>query len=339
MTRRTSITLAFLCLLLPPFFLVGQFWLFTTRPVTPPQAVRLTISPGMSITQTAILLEKNGVVASAGNFRLLTRWKSGNNAIKIGIYDFSKTATPQEVLRRLLAGDIILSRITIPEGFNLKEIAARFEKLGYGPASEFLRLSRDRELLKSLDIAGPSLEGYLFPETYFAATDATPRQLLQMMVREFRKRVTPELVAAAKAQGLTLPQLVTLASIVQKEARKIEEMPTIASVYHNRLRIRMPLQADPTVIYGIENFNGNITKADLLRYTPYNTYKIQTLPPGPIASPGADALHATAYPARTDYLYFVAKGDGTHVFSPNLSRHNEAVTRYQLRRRPLSKGR
>jgi UPF0755 protein len=142
--------------------------------------------------------------------------------------------------------------------------------------------------------------------------------------------VPAELVAAAKAQGLTLPQLVTLASIVQKEARKIEEMPTIASVYHNRLRIRMRLQADPTVIYGIENFNGNITKADLRRSSPYNTYKIPTLPPGPIASPGADALRATAYPARTNYLYFVAKGDGSHAFSVDLLRHNEAVRRYQL---------
>ena len=334
MTRRTSITLAFLCLLLPPTFLLGQFWLFTTRPVTPPTTVRLSIAPGMSINQTAELLEKNGIITSAGNFRLLTRLKKGKGAIKIGIYDFTKAATPEEVLRRLLVGDIVLRRITIPEGFNLKEIAARLENLGYAPAREFLRLAHDRELLKSLDISGPSLEGYLFPETYFAAVDAAPRQLLQMMVREFRKRVPADLVAAARSQGLTLPQLVTLASIVQKEARRIEEMPTIASVYHNRLRIRMPLQADPTVIYGIENFNGNITKADLLRKTPYNTYKIATLPPGPIASPGADALRATAFPARTNYLYFVAKGDGSHAFSADLRSHNDAVRRYQLRRRP-----
>jgi UPF0755 protein len=334
MTRRTSLTLAFFCLLLPPAIFVGQFWLFTTRPITPPTTVRLSLAPGMSITQTAKLLEKNGIIASAGNFRLLTRLKKGKSTIKIGIYDFSKAATPEEILRRLLSGDIVLRRITIPEGFALKEIAARLENLGYGPASEFLRLSHDRELLTSLDIAGPSLEGYLFPETYFVAVDASPRQLLQMMVREFRKRLSEDLVAAARRQGLTLPQLVTLASIVQKEAGRIEEMPIIASVYHNRLRIRMPLQADPTVIYGIANFNGNITKADLLRPTPYNTYKIATLPPGPIASPGADALHATAFPAQTNYLYFVAKGDGTHAFSADLRSHNDAVRRYQLRRRP-----
>jgi UPF0755 protein len=334
MTRRTSITLALLCLLLPPVFLLGQFWLFTTRPVTPPTSVRLSIPPGLSITQTAALLEKNGIITSAGNFLILTRLKKGTGTIKVGIYDFSRAATPKEILRRLLAGDIVLRRITIPEGFALKEIAMRLENLGYAPAQEFLRLSRDREFLKSLEISAPSLEGYLFPETYFAAIDASPRQLLQMMVREFRKRVSAELMAAARSRGLTLPQLVTLASIVQKEARRIEEMPTIASVYHNRLRLRMPLQADPTVIYGLENFNGNITKADLLRPTPYNTYKILTLPPGPIASPGADALRATAFPAQTNYLYFVAKGDGSHAFSADLRSHNEAVRRYQLHRRP-----
>lgn len=330
MTRRTAISLAFLCLLLPPAFLLGQFWLFTTRPITPPQTVRLTIASGMSITQTAELLKKKGIISHAGNFRLLTRLKRERGAIKIGVYDFSQAATPQEVLRRLLMGDIVMRRITIPEGFALKEIAARLEDLGYGPASEILRLSHDPELLKSLDLPGPSLEGYLFPETYFAGIDASPRQLMQMMVREFHKRVSKELVAAAKGQGLTLPQLVTLASIVQKEAGNIEEMPIIASVFHNRLRIRMPLQADPTVIYGIENFDGNITKADLRRPTPYNTYTIRTLPPGPIASPGTDALRATAFPARTSYLYFVAKGDGTHAFSADLVRHNEAVRRYQL---------
>jgi UPF0755 protein len=334
MTRRTSITLALLCLLLPPVFLLGQFWLFTTRPVTPPTSVRLSIPPGLSITQTAALLEKNGIITSAGNFLILTRLKKGTGTIKVGIYDFSRAATPKEILRRLLAGDIVLRRITIPEGFALKEIAMRLENLGYAPAQEFLRLSRDREFLKSLEISGPSLEGYLFPETYFVAIDASPRQLLQMMVREFRKRVSAELMAAARSRGLTLPQLVTLASIVQKEARRIEEMPTIASVYHNRLRLRMPLQADPTVIYGLENFNGNITKADLLRPTPYNTYKISTLPPGPIASPGADALRATAFPAQTNYLYFVAKGDGSVAFSADLRSHNEAVRRYQLHRRP-----
>ncbi|PKN13027.1 MAG: endolytic transglycosylase MltG [Deltaproteobacteria bacterium HGW-Deltaproteobacteria-4] len=333
MTRRTSIILAFLCLLLPPTFLLGQFWLFTTRPITPPTTLRLSIPPGMSITQTAVLLEKNGIITSANNFRFLTRLKKGEGAIKIGIYDFSKAATPGEILRRLLAGDIVLRRITIPEGFALKEIAARLENLGYGPAHEFLRLSRDSDFLKSLDLPGPSLEGYLFPETYFAAIDAAPRQLLQMMVREFRKRLSEELITAAKEQGLTLPQLVTLASIVQKEARKIEEMPIIASVFHNRLRRRMPLQADPTVTYGINNSNSSISKADLQRRTPYNTYKIEGLPPGPIASPGADALRATAYPAQTNYLYFVARGDGSHVFSADLKSHNDAVRSYRLRQR------
>lgn len=333
MTRRTSILLAVCCLLLPPAIFAVQFGLFTRRTVTPPAAARLTIAPGASIAQTAGRLEKAGVIASAGNFRLLARLRNEVGALKAGVYEFSKPATPTEVLRRLAAGDVLMRRITIPEGFGIREIAARLEQNGYGVAGEVRQLARDRDFLRSLELNSSSLEGYLFPETYFVAVDATPRQVLQVMVREFRKRFTPELEQGGRARGLTPHQLLTLASIVQKEARRVEEMPLIASVYHNRLRIGMPLQADPTVIYGIENYNGNITRADLLRKTAYNTYQMKGLPPGPIASPGADALHATAFPAQTNYLYFVARGDGSHVFSENLARHNEAVRRYQLRRR------
>lgn len=333
MTRRKAILLALLCLSLPLVIFAVQYGLFLRQPITPPAAVRLSITPGATIAQTALQLEKAGVIADAGDFRLLTRFKGQVGALKVGVYEFVKPAVPAEVLRRLVAGDVLMRRVTIPEGFSLKEIAARLEQLGFGSADETLRLTRDREFLRSLEITAPSLEGFLFPETYFIAVDASARQLLQLMVREFRKRLTPEIVQGAKARGLNVQQLVTLASIVQKEARRVEEMPTIASVYHNRLRIRMPLQADPTVIYGIENYNGNITKADLLRKTPYNTYRMYGLPPGPIASPGAEALMAVAFPAQTRYLYFVARGDGSHAFSENLIQHNEAVRRYQLRRR------
>lgn len=333
MTRRTSILLALLLLLLPPIIFGVQYGFFTRQQVAPPTTVRLSIAPGASITQTAAQLERSGVISSAGNFKLLARLKGGMGKLKSGVYEFSRPATPAEVLKRLLAGDVILQRLTIPEGFSLKEIAARVAALGYGTADEIIQLGRNREFLGQLGVEAASLEGYLFPETYFVPLDATPRQILQLLAKELRKRFTPEMIAAGEAAGLTPHQMLTLASIVQKEARRVEEMPTIASVYHNRLRIRMPLQADPTVIYGIENFNGNITKADLLRPTPYNTYRIPGLPPGPIASPGEEALKAVAFPAKTRYLYFVARGDGSHAFSENLTQHNDAVRRYQLRRR------
>jgi UPF0755 protein len=152
------------------------------------------------------------------------------------------------------------------------------------------------------------------------------------MVRQFESRLAPELLEGAAKIGLDRHRLVTLASIIQKEAGTTSEMPVIAAVFHNRLRRKMPLQADPTVIYGIANFNGNITRKDLRTPTPYNTYRIAGLPPGPIASPGADALRAAAFPAKADYLYFVARGDGTHAFSKDLREHNRAVRHYQLKR-------
>ncbi len=153
------------------------------------------------------------------------------------------------------------------------------------------------------------------------------------MVHQFREHLSAELLAAATAQGMSLHQLVTLASIIQKEAGSPAEMPLISAVFHNRLRRRIPLQADPTVIYGIENFDGNLTRHDLVTRTPYNTYRIPGLPPGPIASPGEDALRAAAFPAAVDYLFFVARGDGSHQFSSNLKDHNKAVRRFQLHRR------
>lgn len=332
MRRRTKILLLAVLLLLPILF-AARLAFFAVRPVAPAAPVQVTIPVGAPLAQTAQRLAAAGVVDDAFQFRLLLRLKGNGGGIKAGVYAFERPATPQQVLQRLLAGDVLRRRLTIPEGFTLREIAARMEQAGLGRAEEVLALSRDRELLRSLEVPASSLEGFLFPETYLFAVDTRPRQVLQVMLKEFRRRVTPELVAAARQRGLNLLQLVTLASIVQKEAGRIDEMPLIASVYHNRLQRRMPLQADPTVIYGIANFNGNLTRRDLETWTPYNTYRIAGLPPGPIASPGADALRAAAFPAASSYLYFVARGDGSHAFSATLSEHNQAVRRYQLRRR------
>lgn len=332
MKRRTAIILAVLCLLLPPSLFVAQYLLFVRTAVTPPATVQLTIPAGSSLPRVAELLRGAGVIDGERNFVLLAKLDKANDRIKSGLYEFGRAATPQEVLRRLLAGDVVRRKVTIPEGFTLVDIARRLEQHGFGGSAEILSLCRDRAFLTSLDIAAPTLEGYLFPETYFFAVGTAPRQILQTMVRQYRQRFTPELADAARRHGLSERQLLILASIVQKEAGRDEEMPLIASVFHNRLRLKMPLQADPTVIYGIENFNGNITRRDLLRTTPYNTYRIPGLPAGPIANPGEAALRAAAFPAATRYLYFVARGDGSHAFSESLTAHNAAVRRYQLRR-------
>ncbi len=302
---------------------------FYVEEVAPSQAVVVTIPPGASFARTAASLEEAGVVSSAEKLRLLVRLRGDATLVKAGEYAFSEAATPNRVLDRLVAGDVVVHRVTIPEGFNLNEIAATLAAAGFGGAEAFGLLARDPDFLASLQIEAPSLEGYLFPETYTFISGMSAERMARSMVQQLRARLTPEIVEGAAARGLDIHQLLTLASIVQKEAGNREEMPKVAAVFHNRLRIRMPLQADPTVIYGVEDYTGTITRRHLQADTPYNTYRIPALPPGPIASPGEDALRATAFPADVDYLYFVSAGDGTHVFSRTLQEHNRAVQRYR----------
>ena len=305
---------------------------FLSQSVTPPQAQTIQIKPGTSFTQVARNLEQAGIVSDSRRFILLARWQDATAHIHAGEYLFDTAASPRDVLDRLISGDVRKLQMTIPEGFNLAEIAARIEANEIGKPDAFLALARDAELLKTLAIDAASLEGYLFPETYTYTSDTTLRELLTSMVNQFRERLTPELVAAGKERGLDPHQLVTLASIVQKEAGNVAEMPLIAAVFHNRLKRGIPLQADPTVIYGVKDFDGNLTRRHLQEETPYNTYRRRGLPPGPIASPGYEALYAAAFPADVKYLYFVSKGDGSHVFNATLKEHNRAVQRYQLRR-------
>ncbi len=308
-------------------------WLqsFVTTAVAPSQPAVVEVKPGSSFKHIASQLEASGVISDAMRFTLMARWHHATGQIHAGQYLFETAATPDEVLARLVAGDIRKFSVTIPEGFNLRLIAARLATTNLGSAEEFLYLCRDTAFLKELGIDGPSLEGYLFPETYTYTSSTTPRQLLQAMVTQLQNELTSELLAAAATLKLDRHKLITLASIIQKEAGNIEEMPLISAVFHNRLRAGIPLQADPTVIYGIADFNGNLTRKNLETPTPYNTYRIKGLPPGPIASPGRSALQAAAHPADSKDLFFVSRGDGTHEFSETLKAHNQAVQRYQLR--------
>lgn len=305
-------------------------WFFQQWPVTPPGSQRVNIAAGSALPQIAAQLEQAGVVGDAARFARLARWRDAAQKIKAGEYEFSRAATPGEVLDRLVAGDVVKLRITIPEGFTLREIAARVAAAGVGTADQFIRAASDLARLGRLGVPGKSLEGYLFPETYTVTTTTTPVEVVRAMVAQFERQLTPELLAAARRHGLDRHGLVTLASIVQKEAGNDEEMPIIAAVFYNRLRKGMRLQADPTVIYGIADFDGNLTRKHLLTPTPYNTYTRAGLPPGPIASPGIKALRAVAEPADSNALYFVARGDGQHEFNVTLEAHNRAVHRYQL---------
>ena len=311
----------------------GMFIAFLTRTAAPPEPVVLTVKPGEAFSVVARKLHSEQVVADLFQFRLLAKLTGAEDEIKAGEYDFGKPASPGDVLDRLVAGDVRRYRLTIPEGFNLLEIGARIEAAGIAPADKLKALARDPEFLAALDIKAESLEGYLFPETYTYVTGTPLKTLLKSMVDQFRARLSDDVVAAAAAHGLDEHQLIILASIIQKEAGNNDEMPLIAAVFLNRIKRRIPLQADPTVIYGLgEEFDGNITRAHLRMPTPYNTYTMVGLPVGPIANPGEKALQAVAFPADVKYLYFVAKGDGTHTFSHTLKEHNRAVRKYQLKK-------
>jgi UPF0755 protein len=333
MTKRFFL---FLFLLLPLLFFAlfaFSFGPFYFRPVTPREPVLVTVPAGAPFGEVAQRLRDAGVIADAGKFKLLAKLRGDSRKTQAGDYGFSTSAAPGTILDRLITGDVQRRRITIPEGLTMREIAERFEVEGFGSAREMLQLAKSADFLAELSIGAASLEGYLFPETYQFVNGTRTPTLLRAMVRQFEVHLSAEVVTAAKSRGLTRHQLVTLASIIQKEAGNDEEMPLISAVFHNRLRLGIPLQADPTVIYGIENFNGNLTRQNLRTITPYNTYRVAGLPPGPIANPGLKALRAAAFPAPVKYLYFVARGDGTHQFSTNLREHNLAVQRFQLLRR------
>jgi len=321
-----------------PALLIGPVFAFIFygllySPLTPKHPVQLTVLPGSGLSRVAGELQDEGVVRNALALKLLARWNRNDGKIQAGTYRFSDSATPEDVLDRLAAGDVVKVSLTIPEGFTLHQIVDRIDKLGYGKRDTLLQLAYDRNFLKSLKINATSLEGYLFPETYLFAPGIGEKALLKMMVEQLLQHLTPQLTKKAKALGLNRHQWLTLASIIEKETGVVEEMPLISSVFHNRLKRKIPLQTDPTVIYGIKNFDGNLTRKHLKTPSPYNTYLNRGLPPGPIASPGLAAIKAAVNPAQTKYLYFVATGDGGHKFSKTLKEHNAAVREYLAQRR------
>jgi UPF0755 protein len=310
----------------------GGYALFLRQTISPPAPISISIERGSSFGAVAQRLQSAGVVSNVIGFKLLARLRGDAAAIQAGDYHFADSATPGQILDRLVTGDVERLQLTIPEGFSIKEISDRLLHSDFQDATAFLPLTGNVALIRSLNIKASTLEGYLFPETYTFDSRTNSRQLIQAMVAQCLAELTPALLAKAKEQGLNRHQLLTLASIIQKEAGNNNEMPLISAVFHNRLRLGIALQADPTVIYGVKDFDGNLTRRHLREITPYNTYRVPGLPPGPIASPGRTALQAAANPAAVNYLYFVARGDGTHKFSNTLREHNAAVRRYQLKR-------
>jgi UPF0755 protein len=274
-----------------------------------------------------------GVVHDVNGFRLALWITGAGRRLQAGEYRFDHPMSPRQVAEKIARGDVYVRAITFPEGLTIRQMAALYESKGFGEAAAFTSAASHGELVKDLDPAAPDLEGYLFPDTYALPRRATAEQLVARMVDGFRQALTPDLVEAASARGLSLRQFVTLASIVEKETGNKAERPMVAAVYANRLQIGMGLQCDPTVIYALERagrYDGNLHRQDLQFDSPYNTYKYAGLPPGPIASPGRASLQAAAAPAQASYLYFVSRNDGTHAFASTLDEHNRNVQQYQV---------
>jgi UPF0755 protein len=288
----------------------------------------VSFPPGSGIRKLAAELKSGGIIRSSWHFILVTRLRGESQHLKAGDYRFNDGMTPDVILKKLVTGDVDYLKFSLPEGYSIYQAAELLEQKGYFKRSGFLDKCRDTAMLARLGLGGPSVEGYLYPATYNLTRSGSEEQLISQMVAQFEKKYAELAASSGGAGGLSRHAVVTLASLVEKEAVSAEEKPLISSVFHNRLRIGMPLQSDPTAVYGVRAFAGRVTRADIARPSPYNTYLIKGLPPGPIGNPGADALEAALHPAATQYLYFVARQDGTHQFSRTLEEHNRAVRRY-----------
>jgi UPF0755 protein len=310
---------------------LGGLWAVVLRRPGPPlrEPVTIAVEQGERFADVAADLERQGVLRNAQALVLWARLTRQDRAVHWGEYLITTPLTPLEMLARVTGPPDPLHAVTVPEGFTVHQAVALLSANGFGTEESFFCLLGDARFLAEEDLPAEGAEGYLFPDTY-AFPLATPQdRILRAMVRRFREVFGPALARRAVALGLTVQQAVTLASLIEEETGRPEERRLVGAVFLNRLHLGMPLQSDPTVLYGKETGDRVITRGDLQRASPYNTYRIAGLPPAPISNPGRAALEAAVDPAPVKYLYFVARGDGTHEFSTTLGEHNAAVARYR----------
>jgi len=291
------------------------------------------IEPGTGTAAIGRRLVDAGVIRDALAFRAALWWTGRARDLQAGEYRFDQPMAAVDVVDRLARGDVYTRRLTFPEGLTIREMAEIFESRGFGSRASFVEAASNVSLIKDLDTDARDLEGYLFPETYAFPRETPAARVIAMMVDRFRATYIDDWRRLADGQDLTTRQVVTLASLVEKETAQAQERPIVAAVYRNRLKIGMALQADPTVVYAMQRagtYNGNIRRDDLALDSPYNTYRYPGLPPGPIASPGAASIEAALQPASVSYLYFVSRNDGSHVFADSLAEHNRNVREYQV---------
>ncbi len=296
--------------------------------------VAVDIPKGAGPKQISKLLEQKGVISDADFFYIYIRYlKRKAGSMKAGELAFRDNMTPGEVLQVLIQGTPINHKVTIAEGLRSDEMAVLFERAGFASAEQFERRVKDPDFVKSFGVDASSLEGFLYPDTYHFRKDTPLDDIITTLVSAYKRIYTDKFRIRAKELGMSEMQVVTLASIVEKETAVGHERPLIAGVFHNRLKMGWRLDTDPTVIYAVllsrGSFNGNLTRADLAMDHPYNTYRNPGLPPGPICNPGQDAIQAVLYPTETKHMFFVSKNDGTHHFCPNLACHEKAVRQFQ----------
>jgi UPF0755 protein len=304
------------------------------------------IPKGSNLKAVSSILKKEGIIDNTFMLNLIARYRFAQGILKSGEYQITPDMSPLQVLDAIINGKVYQYSVTIPEGYNIFEIASLLHKKGLADKKRFISLSFDKEFIKSLEIvsvpsAGSGLEGYLFPNTYYFSKEIDEGVIIKKLVDTFRDAVWDRITAKSREIGLTPHQIITLASLIEKETGREDEKPVISSVFHNRFKKKMMLQCDPTVIYalllrdfkvGKEAYDGNIRKYDLSLDSPYNTYKYAGLPPGPIANPGKSSIEAALSPDNSMYLYFVSKNDGGHYFSSSIKEHNRAVKMYQLKK-------
>jgi UPF0755 protein len=312
---------------------VAALSLVATAGCGPSGMARVTVPSGASLRLAADSLEAAGVIGSAKLFSVYAKVTGRDRSIKAGTYILDRRASWDDVVNALVAGKGIVLTLTIPEGWDVKTIVPAISRVMKVPAAELDSAVRDTALLRRLNVPTPTLEGYLFPETYLLPESSDARPIVRRLVAEFERRWKPEWNDQLKKLGMTRHEVMTLASIVEKEARVATERPTISAVYHNRIKIGMMLQADPTVLYALGRHENRVLYRHLEVKSPYNTYRNVGLPPGPIASPGLASIEAALFPADVPYLYFVAHPDGHHEFRTTVREHNEAVRQMRLLRR------
>lgn len=330
--------LAFLSATLLLILLVHSYIALFSPPSNERVWKEIQVGEGMSFKAISGVLQKEGIIRYRTYFELLGRLEGISRKVRVGYYGLNTNMTMWEVLDALSNGKIIEYQVIVPEGYNLYQIGWTLSNtpLTTDP-NQFINLVKKKEYVRSLGIDADTLEGYLFPDTYYLPKGIKLEDIPKRMVMRYKEVFVDSYRSRARELGFTEHQIVTLASIIEKEAKIASERKLIAAVYLNRLKKGMKLQADPTAVYGTKAWITRVTKQDLKRQSPYNTYLHKGLPPGPIANPGQGAILAALYPDNVDYLFFVAQGDGSHYFSKDFSEHEKAISRYKSNRKVAQK--